>query len=367
MKRQQCRWAKVGLVTIWIAVTVIWVNEPDQVVDFHRPTELEAVLDGFRTQFRCPNLILDGPPQQLSGGFWAENWILNFAPQSQSALPDRVVLRIAPDPNLAYWENTIQSGVAKQGYPTPKIYFSDTAHGDNRAWCVMEFVVGDTLLPGLEGVRTFAKLPRLANSISETLARATADLHRIAIEPIELDLAKLSDQPTSADGLIDEYLSRIGELPDLPLRNAVKALAANRPVAKKWVVCHGDMHPFNVLVRDSNYIVLDWTSARIADPAFDVAYTSLLLANPPLAAPKILRPTINWTGRLLTKRFLASYEEFSKTKIQLDAFEWYQALQALRIIFDLENWKINDTSGARSGHPWFIIEPALRKLVVKFQ
>lgn len=343
------------------------MSEADRAEVIKSPAELDFVIERLRNQFDKPDLSFASPPQQLSGGFWAENWILNFASQSQSALPNRVVLRIAPDPNLAYWENTIQSGVAKQGYPTPKIYFSDTAHGDSRAWCVMEFVVGEPLLPGLEGVRTFAKLPRLAKSISETLARATADLHRIAIEPIELDLAKLSDQPTSADGLIDEYLSRIGELPDLSLRNAVKALAAKRPVAKNRVICHGDMHPFNVLVSDSNYIVLDWTSARISDPAFDVAYTSLLLANPPLAAPKILRPTINWTGRLLTKRFLASYEDFSKTKIQLDAFEWYQALQALRIIFDLENWKVNDTSGARSEHPWFIMEPALRKLVVKFQ
>ncbi|MFA5774531.1 MAG: phosphotransferase [Ilumatobacteraceae bacterium] len=343
------------------------MSNPNQAPEFNRPTELEAVLDGLRTQFQLPNLVLGGPPQQLSGGFWAENWILNFAPPSKSTLPDRVVLRIAPDPILALWENTIQSGVAKQGYPTPKIYFSDTAHGDNRAWCIMEFVDGMPLLPGIEVVRTFAKLPRLAKSISETLARATADLHRIDIEPIEPELAKLSDQPISADGLIDEYLSRISELPDLSLRNAVKALAANRPVVSKRVICHGDMHPFNVLVRDSNYIVLDWTSARIADPVFDVAYTSLLVANPPLKAPKVLRPTINWTGRFLTKRFLASYEEFSKTNIHLDAFEWYQALQALRIIFDLENWKVNDIAGTRSGHPWFIMEPALRKLVVKFQ
>lgn len=343
------------------------MNYQDQAVDLDVPRELDSVLDQLRTKFQSPNLTLDGPPQQLSGGFWAENWIVNFAPQSQSAFPNRVVLRIAPDSNLASWENTIQSGVAKQGYPTPQIYSSDSAHGSNRAWCVMEFIDGRPLLAGLDGVRTFANLPRLAKTISETLARATADLHQLAIEPVELELAKLINQPTSADGLIDEYLSRIGELPDRSLRNAVEGLAAQRPVTRTRVICHGDIHPFNVLVSDSRYTVLDWTSARIADPAFDIAYTSLLLSNPPLAAPNVLRPTINWSGRLFTKRFLAAYEELSATQINSESFEWYQALQAFRIIFDLENWKVNDTAGTRSGHPWFIMETALRKLVVKFQ
>ena len=339
----------------------------DGMFDNNPPVELNAVLDRLRKQFQSPDLTLDGSPKLLDGGFWAENWTLKLVSLSKSTVPTQVVLRIAPDSHLAAWENTIQSGVAKQGYPTPQIYSSDSDHGENRAWCVMDFAAGHPLLTDLNGVRALASLPRLANRLSDTLARATADLHKLETAPIELELGKLKVQPISADGLIDEYLSRVRELPDRSLRLAVEALAVNRPVVRNRVICHGDIHPFNVLVSDTYYTVLDWTSARIADPAFDLAYTHLLLANPPLAAPTALRPIINWTSRFLAKRFIASYLKRSQSQINFATFEWYQSLQAFRILFDLAYWRANDTAGVRRAHPWFMMEPALRKLVERSQ
>lgn len=129
------------------------------------------------------------------------------------------------------------------------------------------------------------------------------------------------------------------------------------------MICHGDLHPFNVLVSGRQYIVLDWTSARIADPEFDLAFTHLLLANPPLVAPKALRPIINWTGRRMANRFLTAYREHSTHQTNSDTLDWYRSLQAFRILFDLAYWRANDITGVRQKHPWFIIEPALRKIV----
>lgn len=329
------------------------------------PAELDSVLTRLRTQFNSPDLRLDGPPQQLSGGFWAENWTLCFAPVPESALPSRLVLRLAPYTHLAAWENTIQVGVAKQGYPTPQIYSSDSAHDGSRAWCVMDFADGHPLLSSLNGVRTLATLPRLAITLADTLAHAAADLHRLDIAPIESELTKLRDQPIGANDLIDNYLARIDELPERSLQLGVEALAAIRPVVGNRAICHGDLHPLNVLVSGKKYSVLDWTSARIADPAFDLAYTYTLLANPPIAAPNALRPIINWTGPRLANRFLASYLKRSANQINFDTFNWYRSLQAFRILFDLAYWRANDTAGTRWDHPWFVIEPALRKLVGK--
>lgn len=337
------------------------MSSTGKATDITLPAELNAVLIRLRELFQIPNLKLDGPPLALGGGFWAESWALTFAPCAEVALPSRVVLRLAPESNLAAWENTIQAGVGKQGYPTPRIHASDSARDSNRAWCVMDFADGHPLLSGLNGMRTFATLPRLAN----TLARAAAHLHRLDPAPIESDLARLRDPPIGADGLIDHYLTRIFELPDRSLRIALEALAASRPVVRTQVICHGDLHPFNVLVSDQQYSVLDWTSARIADPEFDLAFTYLLLANPPLAAPKVMRPIINWAGRWLADRFLAAYRQHSTHQINSDALDWYRALQAFRILFDLAYWRANDTTGIRRQHPWWLIEPALLKIVNK--
>ncbi len=339
----------------------------DRMVNANPPAELNAVVDRLRKQFQSPDLRLDGPPQRLGGGFWAEIWSIYFAPDSVTAIPSRLVLRLAPDPQLAAWENTIQSGVAKQGYPTPQIYSSDSAHDDHRAWCVMDFAVGQPLLSGLNGVRALATLPRLAITLSDTLAQAAADLHKLDIAPIEFEISKLDHGHIRADDLIDSYLDRIDELPDRSLQLGVESLAANRPVVRTKVICHGDLHPFNVLLNDLGYTVLDWTSAQIADPTFDLAYTYLLLANPPLAAPRALRPIINWFGRRLANRFISSYLKFSKNEINFDTFAWYQSLQAFRILFDLGYWRANDSADTRRGHPWFIMEPELRKLVEQSQ
>jgi aminoglycoside phosphotransferase (APT) family kinase protein len=339
------------------------MEETNEVVEVNPPAELDAVLTGLGEQFRAPNLKLDGPPHQLGGGFWAESWALTFVPLPERALPSQVVLRLAPVSHLAAWENTIQTGVGKQGYPTPRIYSSDSARDGLRAWCVMDFAAGHPLLAGLNGVRTFATLPRLSHTLSITLARAAADLHRLDPAPIESELARLNDQPVGADGLIDHYITRILELPDRSLRLALEALAANRPVSQTRVVCHGDLHPFNVLVSGTQYTVLDWTSARIADPAFDLAFTHLLLANPPLSAPKALRPIINLAGRCMANRFLAAYHEYSTNQINSDTLDWYRSLQAFRILFDLAYWRDTDTLGVRREHPWWVIEPALRKIV----
>ena len=273
------------------------------------PPELDSVLERLRSQFQSPELSLEHPAQKLSGGFWAENWLLRFASYPGVPIPLRLVLRLAPVSHLATWENTIQSGVARQGYPTPQIYFSETPHGDHRAWCVMDFVDGNPLLPDLSGVRAFATLPRIAVTLSDTLAKAAVDLHRLEIAPIESELANLGIKPISADELINNYLARIDELPDGSQRLALKALSKVRPVVHHKVICHGDFHPFNVLVSKGKYTVLDWTSAQIADPTFDLAYTYLLLSYPPLIAPRPLRPSINWIGRRLANRFIASYSK----------------------------------------------------------
>jgi hypothetical protein len=107
-------------------------------------------------------------------------------------LPDRVVLRLAPDAQLAAWETTIQAAVADQGYPTPAIRASDhEPHGSQRAWCVMDHATGTPLLGGLSGLRAIGSLPRLATRLPEQRLDALDKDRRIpAVDEAMVDVGQ---------------------------------------------------------------------------------------------------------------------------------------------------------------------------------
>jgi hypothetical protein len=208
-------------------VTVIAVIIADGIPHVNHPPELDAVLNHLRHQYDAPSLTLDGAPARLNGGFWAEMWTLTLT--AHNTLPTRLVLRLAPDRQLAAWETTLQASVANQGYPTPVIRASDFAPADDgRAWCVMDHAEGTPLLGGLSGPRALLALPRLATALPDTLARAAANLHRLDPEPIEAALARLTDRTIGIDAVLDHYRSRAFDLADAPLLRAVNRLAMPR-------------------------------------------------------------------------------------------------------------------------------------------
>ncbi len=336
----------------------------DDASNVNLPAELGTVLQHLGRCFDAPSLALAAPPIKLSGGFWAEMWTLTLDAESRGALPARLVLRLAPDAALATWEAALQVGVADQGYPTPCIRAADTHPVDGlRAWCIMDHADGTPLLGGLSGVRALIAVPRMARMLPDTLARAAADLHRLDPQPIESALRQIPGRSVGVDGLLDHYLGRARQLSDTALQRSVERLAATRPADNTIVVCHGDLHPFNVLMHGHQRTVIDWTAGQVAHPAYDLAFTHLLVANPPLAAPQALRPIIGAAARRIAARFLTTYRALSPHTIHAETLDWYRALHACRIMSDLALWRADGTIDARREHPWLAIEPGLRPLV----
>ena len=93
------------------------------------------------------------------------------------------------------------------------------------------------------------------------------------------------------------------------LAEVVNWLATHRPMREPDVICHGDLHPFNVLVTLGGSItVLDSSAALLAPATYDVAFTGLILTEPPVAVPRPLRPLARIAGRFLGRRFHAEYQ-----------------------------------------------------------
>src|SRR5258708_11923052 len=132
-----------------------------------------------------------------------------------------------------------------------------------------------------------------------------AELHRLDPQPF-LDAPRAQGAAIDIPGMLDRLTATAAELDRADLTQAAAWLAGHRPAAAAPVVCHGDLHPFNLLVSDNDHwTLLDWTTAVIADPAHDLAFTTLLLRHPPLTAPGPLQPVIQPAGRYAPPRLAA--------------------------------------------------------------
>jgi aminoglycoside phosphotransferase (APT) family kinase protein len=186
-------------------------------------------------------------------------------------------------------------------------------------------------------------------------------IHRIDPEPV-LSRAR-SSAPTAALTVeeLTRHLHAVSE--DIPLLHAAfERLRDTRPSHARDVVCHGDLHPFNLLTEpDGTITVLDWTGAAIASPAYDVALTWLLLRYPPLEAPAALRGAINTGAPVLARRFVRAYRTLNPGAA-LDDLEWHVGLHSARLLLDLTRWQRAGDERARA-HPWHLVASGATRAV----
>jgi aminoglycoside phosphotransferase (APT) family kinase protein len=127
------------------------------------------------------------------------------------------------------------------------------------------------------------------------------------------------------------------------------------------VICHGDLHPFNLLADGGRVTVLDWSTALLAPRAHDVGFTSLQLSEPALRVPGWQRPLVRAFGRVLTRRFVRGYQRQTEVTVDPGELRWHQAVVCLRALTEVASWVHDGTAGARSGHPWLINGPAFAR------
>lgn len=319
-----------------------------------------ALLDVLRRETGVPSLEYLGAPTRLTGGFWAE--LVGFQLAGAPAGWDgRLVARVMPDAAIAAKETAFQIETAAQGYETPRVLAAgDPADGLGRAFLVMDHVDGRPLLADLAGgAGVFVKLPSLARRLPVTLGRVLADLHRLDAGPVRRRL----DHEGAAAG-VDEALESLtagaAALGRDDLADAGRWLATHAPSPAPVVVCHGDMHPFNVLVDDSGAVtVLDWSAGLMAPAAYDLAFTSLVLSVPPLQVPAMLQPAVGAAGRWLARRFLQAYRRAGGVAVTEESLRWHQGLVCLRALVEVAGWVSAGTMEGRDGHPWVISGDAL--------
>ena len=303
-----------------------------------------------------PGTTLVAEPTPLVGGFWASMYRLQLAGQPPG-VPSAVVFRIAPDAAMGAKELAVQRTVAELGFATPPVRLSGPV--DERlggSWSVMDFAAGSPPLGDLNGIAALRRAPALFTHLPVQLATAMAEIHAIDPEPVTAAVATAAPSVAwRVEDLFEHFEAGANALGRADLSSAVRALADRRTVEGPTVICHGDLHPFNLLVDQAGEVtVVDWTAATRAEPAFDVAFTALLLANPPLEAPGPLGGVIHWVGGRLARRFIARYRALAPDH-DLGSLDWYRALHSARIL--IEAASIEARHGTAGGHPFGTLIP----------
>ncbi|QYG93873.1 phosphotransferase [Iamia sp. SCSIO 61187] len=313
---------------------------------------LAAALLGALARTTGADLAYAGPPTRLAGGFWADLLAFELA-DPPAGWEGRLVARIMPDPDTAAKETIVQAEVAAQGFPTPRVRGAGDAHPgvDGRAFLVMDHVDGRPLLGGLSGAAALTTLPSVVRRLPTLLGGVMADLHRLDVAPVQQRLAGVGRTESGSEAIVVglRSVALAADRPDLVA--AADWLLTHPPPPGPLVVCHGDLHPFNVLVDDQGKAsVIDWSVAVIAPAAFDLAFTSVLLSEPPLVVPGPVRPLLRGAGRALSRRFLRSYRAHGGT-VDREALAWHGGVVCLRALTEVAGWSTLDD---RRGHPWVI-------------
>ena len=265
-----------------------------------------------------------------------------------------------PDAHVGERETLVQRYLADAGFNTPVVRLAGGPGAQlDKAWMIMDFADGKPMLDGLSGPSALIRLPHIARNMPDHLAAHAARLHEI--DSIGL-LRKLGVDDDVGE-LLDKLGNQVQALDHADLTIMAEWLGRHRPTRGRTVICHGDLHPFNVLRSPSGDTIIDWSASRIAAPEYDLAFTNLLLSHPPLAAPSLLRPVIGRAGKALGRRFLASYAKEARTAVDSDRLDWFTMLHSLRMLTELATWEAQDELGDHPGHPFITLRPHLNARV----
>jgi len=289
------------------------------------PELAPRLLEHLRDELGEPRLGYAEPPTAISGGYDTRVFGLRLA-GATGAWSQRLILRLfgpQHDPARAERERAIQNTVAGLGYPAPRVLAAALEPGVlGGAFLVMERLPGRPLLE--------ARWTGLAS----ILVRAQLALHALDAGPLLDAVTRAAGRDAvTFDGLLVRFGERITQPPLDGLRSAMDWLIARRPrAAQCGVICHGDFHSQNILLeRGAVSGVLDWPNALVADPAYDVASTRVILGLVPvdvLAATAPFRAAVRLARSLILARYLAGYRR--ERPVDPGTLAYYEAVSCMR-------------------------------------
>ena len=297
-------------------------------------------------------------PTAIDGGY--ESTVYGFrigsAPEGWEC---PLILRINPrdaNPSLVRRDEILHRVLRGAGYPVPSVLASCSDPGPlGGAFIIAERFAGRDLFSAL--------FPAGARRIVPELVELQARLH--AIDSSSFVIAAREDEQgedmleaSSLDWQLHDMRRRIEAAALGGLVPGWAWLTSHRPAVRDPVLCHGDLHPRNILVgpgraAKSSYAVLDWTLMTLAPREFDVGSTRMLLSFAPAGVPTIVERIAGlWQERVIARRYIAEYT--GRRPLDAHAVSYYEAWRCLRALcWAGESYRaMFDGVGSHRAGPW---------------
>ena len=287
-----------------------------------------ALLQHLRDELREPGLSYAEPLTTVSGGFDTRIFAfrLSRAPKAFSIPLILRVLSTQYSQARALSERATQNAVAGLGYPAPRVLLANvdpTILGG--AFLVMERLSGRPLLD--------VKRVGIASVLVETQLKLHALDAEVLLKALDREGPPISREAATFEGHLDRLQHRVGAGGLRGLEHAMRWLVDNRPANETTrVICHGDFHPQNILMENDRVTgVIDWPNVVVAERAFDVASTRVILRLVPVAlmgVPPALRGLVDVARRVLAARYVAGYRR--RAPAGATHLPYYEALACMR-------------------------------------
>jgi uncharacterized protein (TIGR02172 family) len=197
---------------------------------------------------------------------------------------------------VAEREFTITHALHVAGLPAPAAY--ELYELDGRFGFILERIDGISLLQLVE------RKPWKLFYAARLLAELHAQVHQHTAP---------STLPTQRSQL-ERWLANARDFTPSE-RRAAEASLAQLPDGE--ILCHGDMHPANILLSSRGPIIIDWSTATRGHTPADVARTCILFesAGLPPGSPLYMRTLLALSRRLLYRTYIRRYLALSNTPL----------------------------------------------------
>lgn len=205
---------------------------------------------------------------------WEDGWVLKLFRDGYSE-------------GHVQYEARIGRAVYAAGLPVPAI--GDIVEVEGRTGLLCERLDGPTM------AKVIQSRPRTPLRCARQLAELQAKVHAIDKVPkLPSQRERLQSKIQGAQGLSER------------LRAAALSALEGMPDGNR--LCHGDLHPENVVLTAQGAVVIDWIDATVGNPLADVARTSVILLGVGDAGGVplwVARPYMRWFHRAYLRRYQA--------------------------------------------------------------